>query len=122
MKKALLLLPLLLCSCTTKEHQVTQRDIASYHYEAHKAPIAVVECNNGVRTTIYRQAIPQYEQKDEPTVATIKEAGSVVKSPVGMIGAAALLVGGVEGNTTDSNNETTVTNTTEIVAPEEGTE
>ena len=96
-----------LCSCTTKEHQVTQRDIAKYHYQALETPIAVTECN-GVKTTIYRQSMPQYEQKDEPTVATVKQAGAVLTSPVGIIGGGALLLSQVEGNTTDSNNETTV--------------
>jgi hypothetical protein len=80
MKKVLFLLPLLFTNCTTKEHQITQRDIAFYHYKAHETPIAVTECN-GVKTTIYRQSIQQYNQKDEPTVAGIKEVGSVAKRP-----------------------------------------
>jgi hypothetical protein len=121
MKKIVMLLPLLqimLCNCTTKEHQLTQRDIAKHHYRALETPIAVTECN-GVKTTIYRQSMPQYEQKDEPTVATVKQAGAVLTSPVGIIGGGALLLSQVEGNTTDSNNETTVNTTTEMIIPEE---
>lgn len=116
--KKIIILAILLCSCTTKEHQITQRDIAKYHYKAQEIPIAITECN-GVKTTIYRQSIPQYEQQDEPTVSAIKQAGAVLTSPLGIIGGGALLLSQVEGNTTDSNNETTVNTTTEMIIPEE---
>lgn len=82
----------LLTGCGAKDHFRAHEKIAQYHYKAYEMPMAVVECQNGTKTTIYRQNVENYDVPDQGYVKVTKEVAGVVKSPVGAVVATGLTV------------------------------